>query len=478
MTQPYPSFSNLLADLADGSKTSEHLVQECLDAIGARDPQLGAFLEVWPEEALAQARSIDIKRREGKALGPLAGVPIALKDNIHLSGKRTTCASKMLASFSAPFDATVVKHLKNAGAILLGKTNLDEFAMGSSTEHSAFQLTRNPHDPSRVPGGSSGGSAAAVAADMAPLSLGSSTGGSIRQPAAFCGVVGMKPTYGRVSRYGLVAFGSSLDQIGPMAKDVSGAAHLLQAISGHDSADATSAKLPVPNLIEAIKTFPARPKIGLPREFFDSGLDPEIRKCMDVLLTALEHYGAELKEVSLPASAYAIPAYYLLATAEASSNLARFDGARYGFRAKNPVDIQAMYTQSRSQGFGMEVKRRIMLGTYCLSSGYYEGYYLQAQKVRTQLIQEYQAAFAQVDVLLSPTTPYVAFPIGSKTNDPMDMYLSDIFTVTANLVGIPAISLPCGKNSANLPIGVQLLANHFQEAQLVSMAALCESLIA
>lgn len=479
MIENYKSFAtqDLVKNLASGKLSSQSLLESCLANIGKHNPTLGAFLDIYKEEALAQAKIIDEKRAKGLSLGPLAGIPIAVKDNIHILGKKTTCGSKMLANFVAPFEAHAIERLKAEEVILLGKTNLDEFGMGSSTEHSAFGPTRNPYNLTRVPGGSSGGSAAAIAANMAPLALGSSTGGSIRQPAAFCGIVGLKPTYGRVSRYGLVAYGSSLDQIGPMAGDVYGVALLMQAIAGNDQRDATATDTAVPNYIDELSKPPSQPVIGIPKQYYSKSLNPEIQSAINLLSRELEANGAQLREIDLPNTNHAIPAYYLLAMAEASSNLSRFDGARYGFRA-NPIrDVADMYAASRSQGFGPEVKRRILLGTYCLSSGYYEGYYLKAQKVRTLLIEEFQKAFETVDALLAPTTPDVAFPIGEKTQDPESMYLSDIYTVTANLAGLPAISLPCGKNSLGLPIGVQLIGNHYEESKLLRLAKICEEII-
>lgn len=473
---PYPSAQELLEQLQQQTISSEALVQGYLDRISEADPQLGAFLYTASTQALEKARQLDQRRQKGESLGVLAGLPIAVKDNIHVRGMKTTCGSKILADFEAPFHATAIERLEAEDAILIGKTNMDEFGMGSSTEHSAFKTTHNPHDETRVPGGSSGGSAVAVAAGMAPLALGSSTGGSIRQPASFCGIVGLKPTYGRVSRYGLVAYGSSLDQVGPMANDVDGVARLLQVIAGNDDRDATSTAAPVPNYLEAIKTLPENFVIGLPKQFFSEGIQPEIQAAIQKLVALLQEQGAEVREVELPSTDYAIPTYYLLATAEASSNLARFDGARYGFRADHARNIADMYTQSRTAGLGMEVKRRIMLGTYCLSSGYYDGYYRQAQRVRTLMMEEYQQAFTKVDFLIAPTTPHVAFPLGEKVDDPVSMYLSDIFTVTANLAGIPALSLPFGKDKQGLPIGIQLLANHYQEPQLLAFAKLCEHL--
>ncbi|MCB1051897.1 MAG: Asp-tRNA(Asn)/Glu-tRNA(Gln) amidotransferase subunit GatA [Acidobacteria bacterium] len=456
--------------LGSGEISSEELVQNCLNTIQGQDEKIGAFLQVHGEKALESAREIDRRRQQGEAMGALAGIPIAIKDNINIEGFHTTCASRMLENFISPYDATVIQKLKAAGAIFLGKTNMDEFAMGSSTEHSALRKTVNPCAPSCVPGGSSGGSTAAVAAGMAPLALGSSTGGSIRQPAAFCGVVGLKPTYGRVSRYGLVAFGSSLDQIGPIASDVPGCAELLQVIAGHDPFDSTSA----PNPVEDFSAWLGQPlkglRIGLVSEFETEGLQPEIQAALTRATAFLNAQGAECVTIQLPHTEYAIPTYYLIATAEASSNLARFDGVRYTKRAEGIRNLQEMYTQSRNQGFGMEVKRRILLGTYCLSSGYYEGYYLNAQRVRTKIIEDYQQAFQKCDLILAPTTPTSAFEIGEKTQDPVAMYLSDIFTVPANLAGIPAISFPSGKDQKNRPIGLQLMAPFFGEAKMLGVA--------
>ncbi|CAM2007552.1 Asp-tRNA(Asn)/Glu-tRNA(Gln) amidotransferase subunit GatA [Acanthopleuribacter pedis] len=473
----FASCNTLIEQLESGAVTSEALVKEALGAIEARDGEVGAFLKVHEEAAVTQARDIDRRRAAGEQVGALAGLPVALKDNINIEGRRTTCASKILENFTAPFDATVVTRLKQADAVLLGKTNMDEFAMGSSSEFSALGTTRNPHNLERVPGGSSGGSTAAVAAGMVPLALGSSTGGSIRQPAAFCGVVGLKPSYGRVSRYGLVAYGSSLDQIGPVAADVAGVARLYDAIAGPCDRDATSAQVAHTPAFPGL-TEPGAPlRIGLPREFLDGGLQPEIQAALNNLVARYREAGATIVDVSLPHTEYAISAYYLIATAEASSNLARFDGVRYGFRTQEDGNLRDMYVRSRSEGFGMEVKRRILLGTYCLSSGYYEGYYLQAQKVRTKIIEDFQKAFEHVDVLLAPTTPTTAFAAGAKLDDPMAMYLADIFTVTANLAGIPALSLPAGCDNDGLPIGLQLLAPHLGENRLLQAAYQAEQLL-
>ncbi len=471
------SSNTLMEQLRSGALTSEALVKESLAAIQTRDGEVGAFLSVQEEEALAQARDIDRRRAAGEAVGALAGLPVAVKDNINIEGRKTTCASKILEQFVAPYDATAIERLKQADGVLIGKTNMDEFAMGSSSEFSALGQTRNPHNLTRVPGGSSGGSTAAVAANMVPFALGSSTGGSIRQPAAFCGVVGLKPTYGRVSRYGLVAYGSSLDQIGPVAADVAGVARLYDVIAGPCHRDATSAQVEatpsLPELTQAISGL----RIGLPKEFLGDAVQPEIQVALNRLVDLFRAAGATIVDVSLPHTEYAISAYYLIATAEAGSNLARFDGVRYGYRTAEDGNLRDMYVRSRSEGFGMEVKRRILLGTYCLSSGYYEGYYLQAQKVRTKIIEDFQKAFDQVDVLLAPTTPTTAFEAGAKLNDPMAMYLADIFTVTANLAGIPALSLPAGRDQAGLPIGLQMLGPHFSENRLLRAAYQAEQLL-
>lgn len=440
-----------------------------LSRVKAFDPTLKAFLSLLEEAALAQARAVDQQVSRGEDPGPLAGVPVAVKDNICVAGTRTTCASKILENFRAPYDATVIERLKKAGAVFLGKTNLDEFAMGSSTENSAFFTTRNPWDVERIPGGSSGGSAVAVAARLAPLALGSDTGGSIRQPAALCGVVGLKPTYGRVSRYGLVAFASSLDQIGPFAWNAEDAALLYQVIAGHDPRDSTS----LPKTVEPSFQFSGeRPLagvgVGLPKEYFIDGMDPEVEAAVRTSVRLCEQLGARVEEVSLPHSEAALAVYYVLAPSEASANLARFDGVRYGYRTPRAGNLLEQYERSRDEGFGPEVKRRILLGTYALSSGYYDAYYLKAQKVRTLLQQDFTKAFEKVDLLLTPTTPTPAFRRGEKTDDPLQMYLSDVFTITCNLAGIPGVSVPCGISSQGLPIGLQMLGRPLEEARLLA----------
>ncbi len=405
------------------------------------------------------------------------GIPVAVKDNICTKGIKTTCASKILYNFVPPYDATVIKKLKEKNYALIGKTNLDEFAMGSSTENSAFFTTRNPWDLDRVPGGSSGGSAACVAADMCIAALGSDTGGSIRQPASFCGVVGLKPTYGRVSRYGLVAFASSLDQIGPITKTVKDAAYLLEIISGKDEMDSTSAPVKVERFTEALTGEISGLKIALPKEYFSEGLDPEVKESVLSAVRMLEAEGAFVEEVSLPHTEYAISTYYIVAPAEASSNLARYDGVKYGYRAEKYEDLIDMYFKTRSQGFGDEVKRRIMLGTYSLASGYYDAYYLRAKKVRTLIRQDFEKVFERFDVIITPTSPTAAFKIGERVSDPLTMYLSDIFTVSANLVGIPAISIPCGLTEQGLPIGLQVMGNFFDEKTILNVAYRLETMI-
>jgi aspartyl-tRNA(Asn)/glutamyl-tRNA(Gln) amidotransferase subunit A len=434
------------------------------------DKALKAFLSFSEESALRQADAVDRQVAAGSPAGPLSGVPIAVKDNMCVAGTRTTCASKILENFTANYDATVIEKLRAAGAVFLGKTNLDEFAMGSSTENSAYFTTKNPWDLTRVPGGSSGGSAAAVAGRLAPLALGSDTGGSIRQPAALCGVVGMKPTYGRVSRFGLVAFASSLDQIGPFATTVSDAALLLQAISGHDPKDSTSADVPVPDYLAALGRGVKGVRIGLPKEYFIDGMDPQVNAAVRQAVATLEALGATVKEVSLPHTDAGLSVYYVIAPSEASSNLARFDGVRYGFRSPRAENLLQQYELSRDEGFGHEVKRRIMLGTYALSSGYYDAYYLKAQKVRTLIKQDFDRAFETVDVIATPTAPTAAFKAGEKSDDPLQMYLSDVFTISCNLAGVPGISIPCGFTSDSLPIGLQLLGKPFDEETLFAAA--------
>ena len=463
----------VLRALDSGELTAVALTRVLLERISALDGQLRAFVRLDPS-AEDQAAACDARRRAGRGR-PLEGLPIAIKDNLNTAGFETGCASAILEGFEPLEDATAVARLRDAGAIVLGKTNLDEFAMGSSTEHSAHGPTRNPWDLERVPGGSSGGSAAAVAARMVPAALGSDTGGSVRQPAAFCGVVGLKPTYGRVSRSGLVAFGSSLDQIGPLTRSVADAARLLAVIAGHDPRDATCADRPLDDYGAACREGVAGLRIGMPREYFDAGLDPEVARAVRGAATALEQRGARIEEISLPHTRFSVPTYYLVATAEASSNLARYDGVRYGRRVAGPDGLRPMYRRSRSAGFGREVKRRIMLGTYALSAGYYDRFYGKAQRARTLLRRDFDRAFAAgIDLMLAPTTPSPAFGIGEKADDPVQMYLSDVYTTTANLVGIPGISVPAGRTDDGLPVGCQLLAPHFSERLLFRAGAALE----
>ncbi len=468
------SANELLSLLAGREITSEVLTGQFLQTIRQRDAKVQAFLHIDESAALEQARAVDAKRKRGERLGRLAGIPIAVKDVLCTAGQPTTCGSKILQNFLPPYDAHVITRLKQADAVLLGKTNMDEFAMGSSTENSAFQITRNPWDLERIPGGSSGGSAAAVAAGEAPLALGSDTGGSIRQPASLCGVVGLKPTYGRVSRFGLVAFASSLDQVGPLAHDVAGAALLLEVIAGHDPRDSTSVNQPVPSYSKTVDQ-PVEPlTVGIAKEYFGEGLDREVEQNIRAALRVYEDLGAKVREVSLPHSPYAIAAYYLVATAEASSNLARYDGVHFGHRAKNFDNLIDMYCQSRGEGFGKEVKRRIMLGTYALSSGYKDAYYLKALKVRRLIKEDFDKAFTECDVIMGPTAPTPAFKIGEKTENPLAMYLSDIYTISCNLAGLPGISIPCGFTKSNLPIGLQILAPGFEEEKLLRVARMYE----
>ena len=438
--------------------------------IQKEDGQIGAFLTLSKERALEQADRIDRMAAAGKPLPPLGGVPVGIKDVMSTRGLRTTAGSKILESYIPPYDCTAVARIEAAGAVVLGKLNCDEFAMGSSTENSAFHPVRNPRDLSRVPGGSSGGSAAAVAADMAVVTLGSDTGGSIRQPAAFCGVVGLMPTYGRVSRYGLIAFASSLDHIGPLTKTVKDAAIVLKTIAGRDPMDATSADVPVPDYIAELEKPVRGMKIGVATEYFADGLDDEVRQAVESAIDKLKSQGCEIVPVSLPHTPYAIPTYYIIATAEASANLARYDGVRYSRRAQGVKTLSEMYRRSRDEGFGAEVKRRIMLGTYALSTGYYDAYYLKAQKVRTLLTRDFDGAFRKVDAIITPTSPTAAFRLGEKSNDPLSMYLADIYTVTADLAGIPGISIPCGQTKEKLPIGLQILGKHFDESTILRVA--------
>ena len=487
--------------LDSGELTAVAITEEFLARIEACDEQIGAFLRVDRTSALEQAERIDSKRGSGEPIGLLSGLPVALKDLLCTEGVPTTCASRMLQEFVPPYDATVVTKLRQADAVLIGKTNMDEFAMGSSTEASAIRPTKNPWDLQRVPGGSSGGAAACVAAGMAPLSIGSDTGGSIRQPAAFCGVVGMKPTYGRVSRYGLIAFASSLDQLGPMAHTVEDAALLLEVMAGHDPCDSTSAKRDVPRYSQTVNQPLQDLKLGLVREYMSDGLNTEVESSVREAIKVYQSRGAQIVDVSLPHGKYAIATYYVIAPCEASSNLARYDGIHYGLRADEGAMLKELeqqrarleksgderglerldsplirlYRKSRSQGFGDEVKRRIMLGTYALSAGYYDAYYLKALKVRRLIRNDFDAAFKQCDFIIGPVTPNPAYRLGEKSNDPLSMYLDDLYTVSANLAGLPGISLPCGISGEGLPIGLQLLAPPFEEERLLRVAAMFQS---
>ncbi len=463
--------------IVDKKNTAVEIVTAHLDKIEKLNTKVKAFIQINRDSAIKDAQEIDCKIENGESIGLLAGVPIAIKDNLCIKGRETTCASKMLSGFKPPYTAEVVKKIRNEGGIIVGKTNLDEFAMGSSTENSAVETTRNPWDLERIPGGSSGGSAAAVAAGFVPLALGSDTGGSIRQPASLCGCVGMKPTYGMVSRFGLIAFGSSLDQIGPFARTVEDAALLMDVISGFDNKDSTSANISKPEFINTVNKKNDKLKIGIPEEYFGDGLDSEIESCIKGVIAKLEEDGAEIKKISLPLTKYALPVYYIVAPAEASSNLARYDGVHYGHRTNDAGDIISLYSNSREEGFGPEVKRRIMLGTYVLSAGYYDAYYLQALKVRTKITEDFARVFSDCDVIITPTSPSVAFKIGEKTDDPLSMYLSDIYTLSANLAGIPGVSIPCGMVN-NLPVGIQLMSPHFKDAEMLSIAAKIENLVA
>ena len=461
----------LTARLAAKELTASETTQACLDRVAAIDGELNAFIDHDAKDALAQAEAADRSLAEGVShdAKPLLGVPIAIKDVIAVKDQPLSCASKILGKFNSPYEATVISKLRDAGAVVFGRLNMDEFAMGSSTENSAFEPARNPWDTDRIPGGSSGGSAVAVAADECIASLGSDTGGSIRQPASLCGCVGLKPTYGRVSRFGLVAYASSLDQIGPLTKDARDAAIMLNIISGHDAQDSTSVSRDVPDYTGALNGEIKGTKIGLPKEYQVAGLDPEVKSKVDIAVAKLEELGAEVREITLPHTEYAIAAYYIIATAEASANLARFDGVRYGERVEGMGPIE-MHCATRGAGFGEEVKRRIILGTYVLSSGYYDAYYLRAQKARTLIRNDFLKAFEEVDLIVSPTSPTAAFKIGEKVDDPLQMYLSDIYTISANLASICGISIPCGFTSANLPVGLQLLGRPFGEEQLLRAA--------
>lgn len=452
--------------LASGELSSREATAAYLQAIKEKEPSIGAYLTVLEESAMKKAAEVDEKRAAGKTLSPLAGVPAGIKDNICTKGVRTTCASKMLENFVSPYNAGVIERLEEADAVLLGKLNMDEFAMGSSTENSFFKVTHNPRDLSRVPGGSSGGSAAAVAANEAAFALGSDTGGSIRQPAAFCGVVGMKPTYGTVSRYGLVAFASSLDQIGPLTRTVRDSAMVMDAIAGHDRRDSTSIKMNAVSYGEKIGRSIRGMKIALPEEFFGEGLSNEVRNGIEEAALQFQALGAEIVSVSMPTLSHALPAYYIISSAEASSNLARFDGVRYGYRAADYDDITSLYKRTRSEGFGAEVKRRIMLGTFALSSGYYDAYYKKALQVRTLIVNDYNRIFEKCDFILSPVAPTTAYKIGEKTADPLSMYLGDIYTVPVNIAGLPSLSMPCADAPDGLPIGMQLIGRPFSEPEL------------
>ena len=467
----------LIEKLKNKELTSEEITKAYIDRINDKEKDVNAFVTTLCDEALEKAKKIDEERDNGKTNSEFAGIPIGIKDNLCTKGIRTTCSSKMLEDFISPYDATVVEKLNNKDLINLGKLNMDEFAMGASTEYSYFKKTSNPWDLKKVPGGSSGGSAAAVAADLVPWALGSDTGGSIRQPASFCGVVGLKPTYGLVSRYGLVAFASSLDQIGPITKDVTDAALLLNLIAGHDERDTTSYDIPKKDYTKSLNKDIKGLKIGIPKEYFGEGINPEVKEKIDEAIKMYQDLGAEVEEFSLDIAKYALATYYIIACAEASSNLGRFDGIRYGYRTSNYSDLKELYRNSRSEGFGPEVKRRIILGTYVLSSGYYDAYYKKAQQVRTLVKKEFDKAFEKYDVLLTPTSPTVAFEIGTRSNNPLEMYLADICTVSVNIAGLPGISIPCGVNSENMPIGLQLIGNKFEEEKILNAAYALEQVI-
>jgi aspartyl-tRNA(Asn)/glutamyl-tRNA(Gln) amidotransferase subunit A len=468
------SIRELHNQLVSKQRSAVEITTAAIDRVNQLEPKLRSFLCLTPEAALAQAQLVDAKIAAGESIGLLAGIPIALKDNMCTKGIQTTCGSKILEGFVPPYESTVTQKLQDLGAVSLGKTNLDEFAMGSSTENSAYQVTANPWDLERVPGGSSGGSAAAVAGGECVVSLGSDTGGSIRQPAAFCGVVGLKPTYGLVSRFGLVAYASSLDQIGPFARTVEDAAILLEAIAGYDSRDSTSLNVEIPKYSQLLTPdLPKGLKIGIITETFGEGLDPQVAESVRKAIEHFRSLGAEIQEISCPRFRYGLPTYYVIAPSEASANLARYDGVKYGFRAEAD-NLMSMYTKTRAAGFGAEVKRRIMLGTYALSAGYYDAYYLKAQKVRTLIKQDFEAAFSKVDILVTPTAPTTAFKAGEKTADPLSMYLSDLMTIPVNLAGLPGISIPCGFDDRGMPIGLQLLSNVLREDLLLQVAHVYE----
>ena len=467
------SIRELHQQLVKKERSAVEITQEALERIQALEPKLHSFLCVTAERALEQAGAVDAKIAAGEEIGLLAGIPVGIKDNLCTKGIPTTCASRILENFVPPYESTATQKLADAGAVMVGKTNLDEFAMGSSTENSAYQVTANPWDLSRVPGGSSGGSAAAVSSQECVVALGSDTGGSIRQPASFCGVVGMKPTYGLVSRYGLVAYASSLDQIGPFANTVEDAAILLSAIAGYDPKDSTSLKVAIPNYAASLKPdFKPRGqlRIGIIKETFGEGLDSVVEQAVTKAIDQLQSLGAEIHIISCPRFRYGLPTYYIIAPSEASANLARYDGVKYGYRAPDADNLLSMYTRTRAAGFGTEVKRRIMIGTYALSAGYYDAYYLKAQKVRTLIKQDFEKAFGVVDVLVCPTSPTTAFKAGEKTTDPLSMYLTDLMTIPVNLAGLPSLSLPCGFDDQGLPIGLQLIGNVLREDQLFQVA--------
>jgi aspartyl-tRNA(Asn)/glutamyl-tRNA(Gln) amidotransferase subunit A len=482
MTVPGKTIELISSDIANGTTNARTVAARALDAAEHLNETLNAFLQIDRAGATRRAEELDgqtdavgtqgveSQTQTGPGRSALRGVPVAVKDNICVRGMQATCGSRILAGYHPPYDATVIERLQTAGAVLIGKTNCDEFAMGSSNENSAYGPVRNPWDTERVPGGSSGGSAAAVAARIVPAALGSETGGSVRQPAALCGIVGVKPTYGRVSRYGLVAFGSSLDQVSVFGLTVRDAALILQTIAGRDERDATSADVPVPDYAAKLTGDLKGARIGVPRALLGEGVDADVRARVEEAIGAYRELGAEIVDVELPHAKYSIAVYYIIATAEASSNLARYDGVRYGFRTEDPEDLRDMYRRTREEGFGVEVKRRIMLGTYVLSSGYYDAYYLKAQRVRTLIQRDFLEAFDRCDAVLTPTTPTPAFRIGEKTNDPLAMYLSDIYTCMANLAGIPGVSVPCGLSSAGLPVGFQLMGRHWGESTILSLA--------
>ena len=468
------SLAQVSAALASGELTAGALARDVLDACAAENERLGAYVTIDREGALAAARASDERRAQGASRGPLDGVPVAVKDILVTEGLRTTACSRILGDFIPPYQGTVARKLAEAGAVVVGKTSCDEFAMGSSNENSAFGVVRNPWDETRIPGGSSGGSAAAVAADLCTVALGTDTGGSIRQPASLCGIVGIKPTYGRVSRYGVIAFASSLDQVGPMGRSVADCATLLEAISGHDPRDATSADRPVPVFSDAVRRGVSGLKLGVPKEYFVEGMDPEVEASVREAIASLEAAGAEVVEISLPHTEYALSTYYLIATAEASSNLARFDGVRYGARVDEAGGLGELYAKTRVRGFGAEVRRRIMLGTFVLSAGYYDAYYLKAQRVRTLIRRDFEAAFERVDAIVTPTSPTTAFAIGDRVEDPLSMYLADIFTLSCNLAGLPGMSVPCGLSSGGLPIGLQILGRPWDEETVVAIGGAYE----